>query len=98
MAKQTDGATAKKTGGLGKHIFSFVIMIVLTAAAFYVVANDVVQTHLILPLILVLALIQVFLQLFTFMHLDQKGSSFYSLFIFAGLLIAVVSAIGIVLM
>jgi cytochrome c oxidase subunit IV len=81
-----------------KHLISFAVMIVLTAAAFYLVATDAVADHLVLPLILLFAAIQVFLQLFTFMHLDQKGSSFYTTFIVLGIVIAVVSAIGIILM
>nr|WP_258567793.1 cytochrome C oxidase subunit IV family protein [Paenactinomyces guangxiensis] len=81
-----------------KHIISFALMIALTAAAFYLVITDVVAENMILPLILVFAAIQVFLQLFTFMHLDQKGSSFYTFFIMTGILIAVVSAVGIILM
>lgn len=81
-----------------KHIISFAVMILLTIAAFYLVANDVVPENRILPFILVFAVIQVFLQLFTFMHLDQKGSFFYTLFIFCGLIIAVISALGIILM
>ena len=73
-------------------------MIVLTAAAFYLVATEVVPEHLILPFLLVLGAIQVFLQLFTFMHLDQKGTAFYRVFIAAGLFFAVVCAVGIFLM
>lgn len=81
-----------------KHILSFGLMILLTIAAFYLVATNVVPDHLILPLILIFAVIQVLLQLFTFMHLDQKGSIYYSIFIFAGIVIAIISAIGIILM
>jgi cytochrome c oxidase subunit 4 len=81
-----------------KHLISFALMIVLTAAAFWLVATHTVPQHLILPLILLFAVIQVLLQLFTFMHLDQKGSAHYTLFIVVGILIAVISALGIILM
>lgn len=87
-----------KPDGTAKHIFAFIVMIALTAAAFYLVATDVVPENMILPLILVFAVIQVFLQLFTFMHLNQKGSAFYTIFMIAGIVIAVVSALGILLM
>lgn len=90
--------TGKAKSSTAKHLLSFGIMIVLTIAAFYLVAVDVVPKSWILPLLLVFALIQVLLQLFTFMHLDQKGSMMYVIFIFSGLLIAVVSAVGTVLM
>ncbi|WP_124726534.1 cytochrome C oxidase subunit IV family protein [Staphylospora marina] len=81
-----------------KHVISFVVMIVLTAAAFYLVATDVVAEHLVLPLMLILAAIQVLLQLFVFMHLDRKGSGFITAFMVLGIVIAVVSAVGIILM
>lgn len=81
-----------------KHILSFLLMIALTAVAFVLVMYKVVPTNMILPLILALAGIQVFLQLFTFMHLNQKGSAIYTLFMVVGIVIAVVSAVGIVLM
>lgn len=87
-----------KTESKMKHIISFAVMIVLTIAAFVLVLNDVVPAAWVLPLMLVFAVIQVLLQLFTFMHLDQKGTSYYVFFIFSGVIIAVVSAIGIVLM
>lgn len=73
-------------------------MIALTVVAFALVMYDIVPTNMILPLILVLATIQVFLQLFTFMHLNQKGTAFYTIFMVTGILIAVVSAVGIILM
>lgn len=73
-------------------------MIALTAVAFYLVMGEVVPKSWILPLILFFAVIQVFLQLFTFMHLDQKGSVYYTVFMMVGLVIAVISALGIILM
>ncbi|SEN73113.1 cytochrome C oxidase subunit IV family protein [Lihuaxuella thermophila] len=94
----TNQPASRKPEGVMKHLISFAIMIVLTALAFYLVATDVVPEGWVLPLIIIFAAIQVFLQLFTFMHLDQKGSGYYTLFIMAGILIAVVSAVGIILM
>lgn len=90
--------TAKKPESTVKHIISFVIMIALTAVAFYLVLTNVVDQSMLLPLLLVFATIQVILQLFTFMHLDRKGTVFYTLFMVVGIIIAVVSAVGIILM
>ncbi|MFC7440718.1 cytochrome C oxidase subunit IV family protein [Laceyella putida] len=101
MAQQqntSNHASPAKPESAMKHILSFVLMIALTVVAFALVMYDIVPTSMILPLILVLAAIQVFLQLFTFMHLDQKGTAYYTFFILVGILIAVVSAVGIVLM
>lgn len=81
-----------------KHVVSFIWMIALTAAAFYLVIGNVVSKSWIMPIILFFAVIQVFLQLFTFMHLDQKGSLYYTFFMMIGLIIAVISAVGIIYM
>ena len=81
-----------------KHVVSFAWMIALTTAAFYLVISDTVPKGWILPIIMIFAVIQVFLQLFTFMHLNQKGSGYYTFFMVMGIIIAVVSAVGIILL
>jgi cytochrome c oxidase subunit 4 len=97
MVKQHKATAGNKSQAI-KHILAFVVMIILTAIAFYLVANNVVTLQALIPILLVLAVIQVILQLFIFMHLDQKGSGFPILFMVAGIVIAVVSAVGILLM
>jgi cytochrome c oxidase subunit IV len=91
----TSQQSAKKQESVGKHLLSFAVMIVLTAIAFAAVGLKIIPNHLVIPVLLVMAAIQVFLQLFTFMHLDQKGSLFPIIFIFAGIFVAIVSAFGI---
>jgi cytochrome c oxidase subunit IV len=93
-----DHPITRKPQSIKKHLISFIIMIVFTSASFYLVATDVVPAYWVLPLIVLFAVIQVILQLFTFMHLDQKGSIYYTLFIMVGILIAVISAVGIFIM
>lgn len=90
----TSQQPAKKQESVGKHLLSFAVMIILTAIAFAAVGLK-IPTHLVIPVLLVMAAIQVFLQLFTFMHLDQKGNLFPIIFIFAGIFVAIVSAFGI---
>ena len=98
MAKESNQAISQKPAGAMKHIVSFVLMIAFTAASFFVVVSDKVPSGWVVPLLLVFAVIQVILQLFTFMHLDQKGSAFYTLFMIFGLFVAIISALGILLM
>lgn len=98
VSQSSNQQSAHKSDRVTKHIISFAVMIVLTAAAFYLVAAEVVPEHLILPFLLVLGAIQVFLQLFTFMHLDQKGTVFYRIFIAAGLFFATLCVVGIFFM
>jgi cytochrome c oxidase subunit 4 len=97
MSKPENKAASKPASN-GKHIVAFLIMIVLTAIAFYLVATDVVPNDMILPFLLILAVIQVFLQLFTFMHLSERGSAMYTLFMISGIFCGVISAVGIILM
>lgn len=95
---QQQGTSKQKSDSTLKHVISFVVMIILTGIAFYLVLTNAVDTNLVVPIIIVLASIQVLLQLFIFMHLDQRGSKFYTTFMFLGVIIAVVSAVGIILM
>lgn len=81
-----------------RHIWSFVWMMVLTAASFIAVGTKLLSMAIVVPLIIFFACIQVFLQLFTFMHMDQKGHTIPIIFIFLGIVIAVVSVIGIQLL
>lgn len=98
MGKDNEQVIGRKPESTLKHVLSFVFMIAFTAAAFFVVVSDSVPDNWVVPLLLIFAVIQVFLQLFTFMHLDQKGTAFYTIFMIAGIFIAVISAVGILLM
>lgn len=97
MSKQNESA-AQKPAGVSKHIISFAVMILLTAIAFYLVANDVVSLQVVIPVIIACAFVQALLQLFIFMHLDQKGSFFPIFFIVSGIGFAVICTVGILVM
>lgn len=79
----------------GKHLAAFVVMLILTAIAFAAVATGTLPAATLVTLLLVMAAIQVFIQFFTFMHLDQKGHFFPIFFTGAGLLFAVVVVLGV---
>ncbi len=57
-----------------KQVINFAIMIFLTFIAFAVVAAD-FSKYLIFPFVLLLAGVQVVLQLYAFMHLEDKKNS-----------------------
>ncbi|OYD07371.1 cytochrome C oxidase subunit IV family protein [Paludifilum halophilum] len=78
----------------GKHLISFAGMIVLTVIAFALVGTGAVSNGVVIPVILLLAAIQVVIQLFTFMHLDQKGSFFPILFMGGGFIVAATAIIA----
>ncbi|MCS1350102.1 cytochrome C oxidase subunit IV family protein [Mechercharimyces sp. CAU 1602] len=71
-----------------KHIISFISMLILTGISFYLVATNLLPPQTVIVVILILAGIQVLLQFFTFMHLDQKGHFFPLLFLFTGIIVA----------
>ena len=73
-----------------KQVINFAIMIFLTFLAFAVVVAD-FSPYFIKPIILLLAGIQVVLQLYSFMHMDDKKGhhiGVISLFVWTGALIA----------
>ena len=79
---------------LFRYILSFVWMLLFTAAAFYIVMAQVFfRPQTTLWWILALAVVQVILQLFTFMHLDWKHYWLIVILFALGLFIAVVSVV-----
>ncbi|SEM80845.1 cytochrome C oxidase subunit IV family protein [Lihuaxuella thermophila] len=91
-AKQTSSSSP------WKYVISFFLMILFTAIAFILVERNWLSPEGTFWSITILAAIQVVLQLFTFMHLDQKGQEIPIIFMGLGILIAVISVVGIVLM
>jgi cytochrome c oxidase subunit 4 len=68
-----------------KHIISYVIMMVISIAAFLMVAYEVFSPVALTVALVIMASVLVFLQLADFMHLDQKGHQFPVIFISNGL-------------
>ena len=79
-----------------KHVMAYIVMMILTAAAFILVGTGTVSA-VVIPTLLILAAIQVFMQLFIFMHLDQKGSFFPALFMICGIIGALVCVLAMTL-
>ncbi|MGC4375509.1 cytochrome C oxidase subunit IV family protein [Fictibacillus sp. Mic-4] len=81
-----------------QHTISFVMMILLTIIAFYAIWSDKVPNTFAVLFILVLAIVQVFFQLYIWMHLSHKGHEFPILGIATGILCAAVTVAGIAAM
>jgi cytochrome c oxidase subunit 4 len=97
-ALQKKTQTTKHKRPETRYLWSFAWMILFTAFAFYIVAYPLFSWTTTFWLIVAAAAIQVFLQLFTFMHLDEKGQTIPVIFMLLGLFIAVISIVGIVLL
>ncbi|GAA5347096.1 cytochrome c oxidase subunit 4 [Planifilum fimeticola] len=89
------GAPKNPSDRSRKHLIAFAVMMVLTAIAFAAVATGALPVAALVTLLLIMAAIQVVIQFFTFMHLDQKGHFFPIFFTGAGLLFAVVVVLGV---
>jgi cytochrome c oxidase subunit 4 len=69
------------------QVTTFAIMIFLTLIAFTAVYAD-FSPNLVVPIILLLAVIQVIMQLYYFMHMSHKGHENAKFFLFSGVLVA----------
>ncbi|WP_099353569.1 cytochrome c oxidase subunit IVB [Fredinandcohnia onubensis] len=75
------------------HVISFALMIFLTIIAFIAVGYGEFSPWFVVPFILLLAVIQVILQLYYFMHMNHKGHEAPKMFMFSGILIAAITVL-----
>lgn len=73
-------------------------MLAFTVCSFYAVVSESIPNSFAVPFILVLAILQVVLQLVIFMHLDEKGSGYLTIIICAGIYFAVVTVAALMLL
>lgn len=97
LNKQTH-VNVKKTRSTSRFLWSFMWMVLFTALSFYLVAFPHLPVMTTFWIILGAAVVQVFLQLYTFMHLDEKGNTIPIIFMSLGLFIAVISVVGLILL
>ncbi len=76
------------------HVFNWAIMIVMTVVAFVAVGMELMSPGPLITFIVILAVIQAFLQVYIFMHLKHEKVS-TSLFIFWGAALGFVCVFGI---
>lgn len=77
----------KRRQAMRSQVTSFAIMIFLTLIAFTSVVADFSQ-YFIVPVILLLAAVQVVLQLYYFMHMNEKNHNVPAFFLYTGALFA----------
>ncbi|MDY0396271.1 cytochrome c oxidase subunit IVB [Virgibacillus halophilus] len=71
-----------------RHLISFAMMIAATLIAFAIVATDIMSKMYAVPVLILLAVIQVGFQFYYFMHLKEKGHDMPSLMIYGGIWVA----------
>ncbi len=77
-----------------KQLISFALMIVVTLIAFTIVATGVMEKMFAIPVLLILALIQVAFQYYYFMHMKDKGHEMPSIMIYGGAWAAILTIAG----
>ena len=79
-----------------KHIVGYIISLVLTALAFGTALRLHLSTTMTLTIIVFLAVLQMLVQLFMFMHLTERihGDTFQKIFIYTGVFFAAVVVVG----
>lgn len=79
-----------------KHIIGYLLSLILTAIAFWVALQLHFSAALTVATILGLAILQMVVQLFLFMHLTERihGDTYQKLFIYVGIFFAICVVIG----
>ncbi|TQS75681.1 cytochrome c oxidase subunit IVB [Ornithinibacillus gellani] len=80
-----------------KQIISFALMIGLTLIAFVVVATGSMSKMFAIPVLFILALVQVAFQFYYFMHMKDKDHEMPSVLIYGGVWAAFLTLCGLVL-
>ncbi|TFB23329.1 cytochrome c oxidase subunit IVB [Filobacillus milosensis] len=75
------------------HILTFAMMIAFTLIAFGLVIAE-VSALFTIPIILVLAAVQVLFQLYYFMHMNQEGHEMPALMIYSGIFAALLTVLA----
>ncbi|RYG74051.1 cytochrome c oxidase subunit IVB [Lentibacillus lipolyticus] len=104
MAENTNSKEAnpfqkqKNKEEMQKQVISFAMMILFTIIAFVIVATDMMQEMFVVPVLLLLAIVQVAFQLYYFMHLKDKGHAFAAVMIYGGVWAAALTlaALGVI--
>ncbi|MBU5265986.1 cytochrome c oxidase subunit IVB [Virgibacillus proomii] len=79
-----------------RQLITFVLMIGFTIVAFAIVATGSMQKMFAVPLLLIMAVVQVGFQFYYFMHMKDKGHEFPSLMIYGGVWAAILTIAALV--
>ncbi|MCF8563174.1 cytochrome C oxidase subunit IV family protein [Alicyclobacillus tolerans] len=91
----TRGNRAHPEHGLGVPSFGFVLSMALTAAALWLVRQGFLQRTQMITGLLGLAVVQIFIQLFFFMHVNESDERAWHIWLLAlGLLLVVTIVAG----
>lgn len=78
------------------QVISFSLMIFLTLIAFVAVGYDGFSEWYTIPIIFLLAVVQVIFQLYYFMHMSHEGHELPAFFLYSGLTVGIVTILAFV--
>lgn len=87
--------SAGKHGSAGSYIVGFILSLIFTVIPYYLVVNEVITGDALLITILGIAVLQMFIQIFFFLHLGRGPKPFYNVVFFfstAGIIVIVIGA------
>ncbi|MFV0430635.1 MAG: cytochrome o ubiquinol oxidase subunit IV [Alphaproteobacteria bacterium] len=66
-------------GSVKAYVFGFILSIILTVVPFYLVMNGMIKGGTLVAVVIVLALAQLFVQLYLFLHIGEEEKPRYNL-------------------
>ncbi|WP_368654705.1 cytochrome c oxidase subunit IVB [Ornithinibacillus sp. 4-3] len=98
MTNQTDSFKKQQNKEeMKRMVISFALMILLTVIAFAVVAAGGIPSMFIVPVLLIMAAIQVAFQLYYFMHMKDKGHGMPATLMYGGIWAALLTLGGLLI-
>ncbi|MBX4186800.1 MAG: cytochrome o ubiquinol oxidase subunit IV [Candidatus Doudnabacteria bacterium] len=76
------------------YIYGFILSILLTLTAYFIVVEHLLQGRVLVFTILALAIIQLWVQAIFFLHLDQESGPRWNLSMFLGTLLLILVVVG----
>ncbi|MEC5422815.1 cytochrome c oxidase subunit IVB [Virgibacillus sp. C22-A2] len=80
-----------------KQLISFALMIGFTIIAFVLVGTEAMESMFIIPLLIILAIVQVAFQFYYFMHMKDRGHEMPAVMIYGGMGAAVLTLAALLL-
>lgn len=80
-----------------KQLVTFALMIIFTLIAFGMVLAD-FDKYFVIPILLILAAVQVVFQLYYFMHMSHKGHEMPALMLYSGISVAFLTILTMVVL
>ncbi|WP_077325951.1 cytochrome c oxidase subunit IVB [Virgibacillus siamensis] len=77
-----------------KQLITFALMIIFTLIAFGIVISEAMDKMFVIPVLIILAVIQVGFQFYYFMHMKDKDHEIPSILIYGGIWAAILTLTG----